>query len=178
MNNINNDDNNATAIAILLTALDEQRRFHDEITKSFDSIKSKIVLYIGAMLTVLTFLYSGALDVNKTMQERLFIPKELYGMLFYFFGIVCLIYALFELIRAMRIDTQWEVYSETTERRIVGCIDNTLDQKKYLQEMVNGYEAATHKNLNAHGIKSVAIQTAFSPMIGGAIILVVLRFFQ
>lgn len=166
------------AISILLTALDEQRRFHDEITKSFDNIKSKIVLYIGAMLAVLTFLYSSALDENKSMRDRLFIPTELYGMLFYFFGLACMIYALFVLIRAMRTDTQWEVYTETAERRIVGSVDNKLDQREYLQEMVDGYEVATNKNLGAHGIKAVAIRTAFSPMIGGAIILVVLRFFQ
>lgn len=166
------------AISILLTTLDEQRRFHDEITRSFDNIKSKIVLYIGAMLAVLTFLYSGALNDSKSMRERLFIPNELYGMLFYFFGLACIAYALFVLIRAMRTDTQWEVYTETAERRVIGGVDSKLDQREYLQEMVDGYEQATNKNLKAHGIKAVAIKTAFSPMIGGAIILVVLRFFQ
>lgn len=166
------------AISILLTALEEQRRFHDEITSSFDNIKSKIVLYIGAMLAVLTFLYSGALDGSKSMRERLFIPPELYGMLFYFFGLACITYALFVLIRAMRIDTEWEVYTETAERRIIGGVDEKLDQKEYLQEMVDGYELATSKNLKAHKIKAVAIKAAFSPMIGGAIILVVLRFFR
>jgi hypothetical protein len=166
------------AISILLTALDEQRRFHDEVTNSFDNIKGKMVLYIGAMLAVLTFLYSGALDETKSMRERLFIPVELYGMLFYFFGLACIIYALFILIRAMRTDTQWEVYTDTAERRIIGGIDEKLEQREYLQEMVDGYESATNKNLKAHGIKSVAIKNAFFPMIGGAIILVVLRFFQ
>ena len=165
-------------ISILLTALEEQRRFHDEITNSFDNIKSKTVLYIGAMLTVLTFLYSGALDNTKSMRARLFMPTELYGMLFYFFGLACVIYALFVLIRAMRSDTQWEVYTETAERRVIGGVDKKLNQKEYLQEMVDGYELATNKNLKAHGIKAEAIKTAFSPMIGGAIILVVLRFFQ
>jgi len=50
--------------------------------------------------------------------------------------------------------------------------------KLQLQEMVDGYETASEKNLVSHRIKAVAIQTAFAPMIGGAIILVVLRFFQ
>ena len=167
-----------SAIHILSTTLDEQRRFHDEITKSFDNIKSKIILYIGAILAVMTFLYSSALDGGKTTQERLFIPKELYGVLFYFFGLMCLIYALSVLIRAMRMDTQWEVYTETAERHVVGGVDEKLAHQEYLQEMVNGYETAISKNLRSHRIKSVAIQTAFSPMIAGAIILVVLRLFQ
>jgi hypothetical protein len=169
---------NERAAPILLVALDEQRRFHQELTNSFDNIKRKIVLYIGAILAVLTFLYSGALDETKTMRQRLFIPDELYGMIFYFFGLACLVYALFVLIRAMRTDTQWEVFSDTTERRVVGSIDEKLDEDEYLQEMVNGYETATGKNLQAHRIKSIALQNAFLPMIGGAIILVVLRFFQ
>lgn len=171
-------DKNEYSTAVLRVALDEQRRFHEELTNSFDNIKSKIVVYIGAMLAVLTFLYSGALEETNTMRQRLFIPDELYGMIFYFFGLACLIYALFVLIRAMRTDTQWEVFSETTERRVIGTIDEKLNEVEYLQEMVNGYETATGKNLQAHRINSNAIQNAFLPMIGGAIILVVLRFFQ
>lgn len=167
-----------TTVDILSTTLEEQRRFHDEITRSFDNMKSKIILYIGAILAVLTFLYSGALDAGKSMKERLFIPDELYGMLFYFFGVACLTFALFVLIRAMRINIQWEIFTETAERRVIGGIDRTMTREQYFQEMVDGYESATNKNLKAHGIKAVALKTAFSPMVGGAIILVVLRFFQ
>ena len=173
---IKNDEDEA--IYILQHTLDEQRRFHDEITSSFESIKSKIVLYIGALLAVLTFLYSGALDDKKSMQARLFIPTELYGMLFYFFGLLCVGYALFILIRSMRKVAQWEVFSDTADGRIVGGLDKKLGKKEYLQSMVDGYDKATNNNLTEHKNKYDAIKNAFSPMIGGAIILVVLRFFQ
>lgn len=166
------------AVSILLIALDEQRRFHDEIKHSFDNLKSKVVLYIGATLAILTFLYSGALDESKGMRERLFIPVELYGMLFYFFGLACLAYALFILIRSMRAVAQWEVFTDTADRRIINGIDEKLTQREYLQDMVDGYEKATANNLREHKLKYDAAKNAFSPMIGGAIILVVLRFFQ
>lgn len=165
-------------ISILSVALDEQRRFHDELTHSYDTIKSKTVLYIGAILAVLTFLYSGALNESKTMRERLFIPAELYGMLFYFFGLACIAYALFILIRSMRSVVRWEVYTDITEKRVVNGIDEELGQREYLQDMVDGYEGATERNLKLHAAKYDAIKNAFSPMVGGAIILIVLRFFQ
>lgn len=135
---VGENDADKIAVSILLTALDEQRRFHDEVTRSFDNIKNRIVYYIGAILAVLTFIYSGALDDTKTTRQKLFIPPELYGILFYFFGLACLIYALFVLTRGMRTDVRWEVYTETTERRVIGTIDVKLSERDYLQEMVNG----------------------------------------
>ena len=165
-------------IEVLQATLVEQQRFHDELTHSFENIKNKIIVYIGAILTVLTFLYSGAIDTSKGVKERLFIPFELYGVVFYFFGLACNLYALFVLVRAMKMDIQWEVYTDIADRRIVGSVDDNLTKVEYLQEMVNGYEDASEKNLKSHKIKSVAIQNAFLPMIAGAIILVVLRFFQ
>jgi hypothetical protein len=165
-------------IEILKSTLAEQQRFHDELTNSFDDTKNRIVVYIGAILAILTFLCSGAIDTSKGVRERLFIPEELYGIIFYFFGLTCILYALFVLVRAMKMDTQWEVYTDTSDRRIIGSIDNRLTKREYLQEMVNGYEDASEKNLKSHKIKYLAVQNAFLPMIAGAIILVVLRFFQ
>lgn len=169
---------NKNAVPILLVALDEQRRFHDEVTRSFDNIKNRIVYYIGAILATLTFLYSGALDETKTIRQRLFIPCELYGVIFYFFGLACLIYSLFVLARGMRPDIRWNVYTETNERKVIGAVDQRLSEREYLQEMVNGYEEYTKLNLKSHDKKAEASQTAFFPMIIGVTILVVLKFFQ
>ena len=140
-------------IEILKSTLAEQQRFHDELTNSFDDTKNRIVVYIGAILAILTFLYSGAIDTSKGVRERLFISEELYGIIFYFFGLTCILYALFVLVRAMKMDTQWEVYTDTSDRRIIGSIDNRLTKREYLQEMVNGYEDASEKNLKSHKIK-------------------------
>lgn len=48
----------------------------------------------------------------------------------------------------MKMDTQWEVYTDTSDRRIIGSIDNRLTKREYLQEMVNGYEDASEKISN------------------------------
>ena len=42
-------------IEILKSTLAEQQRFHDELTNSFDDTKNRIVVYIGAILAILTF---------------------------------------------------------------------------------------------------------------------------
>ena len=135
-------------IEILKSTLAEQQRFHDELTNSFDDTKNRIVVYIGAILAILTFLYSGAIDTSKGVRERLFIPEELYGIIFYFFGLTCILYVFFVLVCAMKMDTQWEVYTDTSDRRIIGSIDNRLTKREYLQEMVNGYEDASEKISN------------------------------
>jgi hypothetical protein len=171
-------DDDKRAIAILTVALEEQRRFHSELTANFDIQKSRIVYYIGATLATLTFLYSGALDSTKSMRQKLFIPEELYGILFYFFGIGCVIYALFVLARGMRQDGRWEVFTEATERKVIGDVSSSLTEREYLQEMVNGYEEYIGKNLKFHETKVRSTKSAFFPMLMGAIILIVLRLFQ
>lgn len=172
------DDKDKIAVSILLIALDEQRRFHDEVTRSFESIRNKIVYYIGAILATLTFLYSGALDNSKTTRQKLFIPTELYGVIFYFFGLACVIFALFALFKGMRPDIRWNVYTETNERKVIGCVNRDMTECEYLQELVNGYQDHTNKNLVSHEKKSKASKESFFPMIIGVTILVVLRFFQ
>ena len=169
-------DENATAL--LQLALEEQRRFHDELTTSFDGQRNKIVYFIATALAILTFLYSGATDSAKSISERLFIPDELYGIIFYFFGLFSLLYALVELIKGARPDTQWEVPSDAIEQHALGDVNDQISKKAFLQSLVNEYEVSSTKNLTVHGKKSEAIKSAFFPLLIGAIILVVLRFFQ
>jgi hypothetical protein len=165
-------------IELLQIALAEQRRFHDELTASYRGLRNKILYFIGAILAVMTFLYAGATDDAKSVSERLFIPSELYGVIFYFFGLFCLIYALFTLVKGARPDTQWNVPTDTIEEHVIGKVNSKMRQADFLQEIVDEYETSSKLNLTVHGNKSEAIRSSFFPLLIGAIILVVLRFFQ
>lgn len=173
-----NDQQDEDATRILRIALEEQRLFHQELTGAFETQRNRIVYYIGAILAVLTFIYSGALDTSKSTQQKLFIPEELYGMLFYFFAVACIVYALFILVKGMHPNEKWTIFTDTTEQKVLGGVDPKMSERDYLQAMVDGYEQATNDNLRAHARKSQATRAAFFPMLIGAILLVVLRFFQ
>lgn len=172
------EDKSEDSVDILKASLDEQRRFHDELTSAFRNERNKIVYFIGTILAILTFLYAGATDTTKTVAERLFIPDELYGLIFYFAGLFSLMYALVSLIRGARPDTQWNVPSDVIEESVLNKVDRTMTEQDFLQRLVDEYEQSTSMNLKVHTKKSEAIRTSFFPLLIGAIILIVLRFFQ
>lgn len=87
-------------------------------------------------------------------------------------------YALVSLIRGARPDTQWNVPSDVIEESVLNKIDGNMTEQEFLQRLVDEYEQSTSINLKVHTKKSEAVRTSFFPLLIGAIILVVLRFFQ
>ena len=155
--------------------IEEQRRYHDELTHSFSVQKTRIYAYIGAILAVLAFLYSGALDENKTTtREKLFIPDELYGQVFYAFGLFLLLYALGKLVQGARPNSIWTVALQSKDYKKV----ESKSEGEYLVELKDYYEDARSSNIVQYSEKHEALRDSFYPMLLGAIILVVLRYFQ
>lgn len=162
---------------VLKVAVDEQRRFHDELTDSFKGLRTKILTFIGATLALLTFLYAGASKDNGaalSTQERLFIPHELYGLIFYFAGLACLLYALAKLVHGAKPDATWSVPLEQDD--YIGL--NEKDEVVFLTKLKDEYVKTTSSNLKVHSKKSAALKDSFYPLLIGAILLVVLRYFQ
>lgn len=152
----------------------EQRRFHDELTSSFNTARGRITTYIGVILAFLAFLYSGALDSDKTATEKLFIPPELYGQIFYSTGLFMLLYALGRLIHGSRPNGSWDVAFQSED---CGEIES-VNEARYLVKLKNDYESARAKNITTYNKKYEAIKDSFYPLLLGAIILIVLRYFQ
>lgn len=158
----------------IIRYIDEQRRFHDELTSSFNGLRSKIATYIGLILAFLAFLYAGALDENKTTLQRLFIPEELYGKVFYSLGLFMILYALGKLIHGARPNGQWSVAFQSSDYTEI----ENMTELDYLLKQKNDYEASRKENVTTHNKKHEAVRDSFYPLLLGAIVLIVLRYFQ
>ncbi len=154
--------------------IEEQRLYHAELTSSWLGKHTRIVTYIGAILALLAFLYAGALDSSQSTKVRLFIPDEIYGQVFYAFGLFLLLYALGKLIHGARPSGAWTVAVESKDVHVV----ESLTEEEYLVKLKNDYEAARKDNIVLNSRKHEAIKDSYYPMLLGAIILIVLRYFQ
>ena len=158
----------------LKTYIAEQQRYHDELTRNYQHKQTKIVTYIGAILAFLAFLYSGALNSAEPTLIRLFIPEELYGQIFYVAGLFMLIYALSKLIHGARPNGEWTVAINSKDVKMV----EETSEDDYLLKLKDDYESARSDNIIQNNKKHLAIRDSFYPMLMGAIIMIVLRYFQ
>ncbi|HEV2402854.1 MAG TPA: hypothetical protein VGS08_01495 [Candidatus Saccharimonadales bacterium] len=164
----------ATDIKTIKLYIEEQRRYHDELTLANITARAKIITYTGAVLALLAFLYVGALDSRKTVAQKLFIPQQLYGKLFYYFGLFAVLYALGKLIHGSRPSGIWTVAVESKDVSTV----ETMSEESYLIKLKNDYEVARKSNIQQYDRRQTALGDSFYPMLMGAIILIVLRYFQ
>lgn len=164
----------ATDKKALKKYIDEQDKWHNELTTANNGAKAKIMTYIGVILGLLVFLYSSALDAKKDYLERLFIPDELYGRIFYSVGLFLLLFALGKLIHGARPNGEWHVgYKSSDSKRVEG-----MSEEEYLIKLKNDNDKARECNMNAYNKRWTTIKDSFYPMLIGAIIMVVLRYFQ
>lgn len=152
----------------------EQERFHDELTAANAGLKVRLTTYIGAILALLAFLYVSALDSSKTPQARLFIPHELYGQIFYITGLFFILYALGRLIHGMRPNGFWSVGYDSTDLKKV----ESLSEEEYLMKLKNDNDNARRSNVDDYNRRQSSLKDAFYPMLIGAIMMIVLRYFQ
>ena len=169
----------AASKEVLRIAIEEQRRFHDELTSSFRGLRLKILTFIGGILALLAFLYANPPaptngHTKLTTQQRLFIPHALYGQIFYVMGFGLLIFALAKLIHGARPNSLWYVPFETDDYESL----NENDETKYLVSLKDEYVKCMKANKEEHATKSNALRDAFYPLLIGAIMLIVLRYFQ
>jgi|GEM_PF-932159 len=152
----------------------EQQRYHDELTSSYGELRTKIQAYIGAILAFLAFLYAGALDAHKTTLQRLFIPDALYGKIFYFFGLFLIFYGLGKLVHGSRPKGVWTVALQSKDVKNV----ERMSEAEYLINLKDSYEDARRDNIRQYNTKADSFRDAFYPLLLGAIIMIVLRYFQ
>lgn len=152
----------------------QQERFHDELTAEKNRIKTKNYTYIAAIFTFFAFIYSSALNDSKPVQDRLFIPDELYGIIFYAAGLFFLMYALGKLIHGARPYGVWYVGYESEDAEAV----ETMSEDDYMVKLKNDNETAHERNIAQYNKHYIAVKDSFYPMVIGAIVLVVLRYFQ
>lgn len=151
-----------------------QQKFHDELTTAHIGVINRIVTYIGAVLAFLTFLYIGALDTTKSVAERLFIPDELYGKIFYVAGLFFILLALGRLIHGFRPNGTWSVGFRSSDINEI----EEMDEEAYLIKLKNDNDEARKSNISQYEKAFGSLKAAFYPLLIGAIVLIVLRYFQ
>ena|SRR5579862_8159721 len=157
------------SVEVLRVAIEEQRRFHDELTEAYHGVSVKILTLAGGGLALLTFLYSNPADPKNP----LFIPQQLYGKIIYFAALLSTLAALGLLIHGIKPTGQWEVAPET---EALESLDET-DEHKYLLYVKNRYVACFKNNLKEYSFKHKYLKLSFYPLVFGAIILVVIKLF-
>lgn len=152
----------------------QQENFYNAITGANHNLKNKIMTYTGTILALLAFLYSGALDEKKSVLQKLFIPEELYGKIFYAVGLFLVLYAFGKLLKGARPNGRWHMGFASDDVKLV----ENMKEEDYLKKLKDDNDEALDCDLKEYNSRFVAIKDSFYPMVIGGIILVVLRYFQ
>lgn len=152
-------------------ALIEQRRDHDTLEQLYDGAKLRNITYLAAGLAVLGFLYGNSTDKKITLAEKLFIPKEPYGVIMYFISLALFLFALCTLLFALKPQKWSTAYDDEQE----DCM--TDDYERYLKYMSKRYKRASRINGGSYARKQALLEMSFLPLIAGGILLLLLKTF-
>lgn len=150
-------------ISTLQLSISELRRMHDEICQAYSGIRVKAITFLGGEFAFLSYLYSGG---------TLFIPPQIYGIIFYFIGLFFCISALVLLFLVMQ-PVKWRIPTETkVHKNYATNFSSFLDALKYVQQE---YIAGIHINIPHCEKKQVRLNLALIFILVGVSILVVIK---
>lgn len=154
----------AASVKVLKIAIEEQRLVAQKLHDDYHQMKIRTLTYLGGGLATLTFLY--------TRKPDLFIPEETYGQIFYFAGLGMMILSISLLLQNLT-PANWEIPTENTK---LLELDEESEQE-YLEYVKLRYVTCFTGNIRTYSVKQKILNTAFYPLVFGAIILVVLNLF-
>lgn len=143
--------------------IDEMRRTYDALSNTNDKLRVKILTFIGAGLALMTYLYND---------NSLFIPNEIYGMIFYFTGLGFIIAAMIILLLGLR-PHPWRL---TTEIKQIKKNDYK-NEEEYLEYVKEQYVEAFELNSKGYESRHSSVNVGFVLLIVGAFILIVIKNF-
>ena len=148
---------------ILELMISEIRRADDWVNDGYKRVKTKTLTFLGGSFALLTFLYADGVT---------FIPKEVYGKIFYFAGLGLILGGMIALFVSLH-PRRWEFSLESKDlpRLIKGS------KLEYLEHVKDRYLFAYKANLKTHDKNAILLNRSFYPLILGATILVVLKIF-
>lgn len=146
---------------VLELALEELRNIYNRLDGSYDLARTKILTFLGAGLALLSYLYGGG---------DLFIPDERYGKVLYFIGLGLVIASVTLLLHSVR-PVQWAVPIETEMRKML----RTKQRIDMLELLVEEYVECMESNIPKYERKMVYLNSAFTQLLCGGIILLVIK---
>jgi hypothetical protein len=151
-------------------AIEEQRKDGDLLRRLHESVKVKNITFLAASLGLAAYLYTSNLGGN--IQQRLFIPKEPYGVIFYGLGLILLLFAVGVLMVALGKVRNWHTaYEDDQDSRLMN------DYEEYLSYMNQRYTTISTINGSCYEKQRYLVNLSFFPMVLGATILLLLKTF-
>ncbi|MDB5185996.1 MAG: hypothetical protein JWL85_519 [Candidatus Saccharibacteria bacterium] len=158
-------------IRSLELALEEQRRDHEVFARLYEEAKTKNFTFLAAALALLGFLYGVTPDTAHTLAEKLFIPKEPYGVIIYFLSLAAFLGSIGALLFALK-PLPWSTSYDNDQEE-----DLIKDYEGYLQYMKKCYLRASHINIKSYSKKQIMLNMSFIPLLVGGILLLLLKTF-
>lgn len=144
-------------------AIDELKRSCDTVNASSDALRVKNLTFIAATFALLTYLYAGG---------DLFIPVEVYGRIFYFFGLANLIICLVIFLYSLR-PTPWML--TTTIKKLKDIPEKT--ESEYLEYVKSEYIECYETNSSNYERKHRIFNFGFILLVVGAFVLLIIKTF-
>lgn len=144
-------------------SIEELRRMHEEVCDIYKNIRTKTITFLGGGLALLSFLYGGG---------DLFIPKEIYGRIFYSVGFVFYMSSLFLLFLAAQ-PVLWRLPTKIKKHK-------EMKFSTYLEFLVyikNEYTDALNINFAHNEKKQKYLNSATVLLASGAILLLIIKSF-
>lgn len=154
-------------IRSLELAIEEQRRDYDQVDTMYESARSKNYSMIAVVLGLLAYLYTA--NGDGTLQERLFIPNEHYGIIFYAISVALIIYGMGKLVKALK-SRPWSTAYDNDQDE-----DKMKNYEKYLEYVRKRYLKCSETNSKSYREKQELLDDALWPLLIGAIMLVLLK---
>ena len=165
--NVSDEVDEKTREELLIIAIEEQRRVYDWISDNYKQVRTRAIVYVGAGLATLTFLYSHPNRNGKT-----FIPPETDGRIFYFAGLALMLLALAMLLISLR-TSFWEF---PIEDKVLSKL-NFRSKVEYLEYIKERYRDCYKVNVGHCEFRYKMLNFSFPMLILGGIILMVINLF-
>ena len=153
--------NSSDRQAVLELTLEEMRIIYGRLDLSNDTLKVRILTFLGAGLALLSYLYGGG---------NLFIPQEQYGRVLYFIGLGLVISSISILLNCIR-PSWWSVPIETRLTKIL----RHKNKLELLETLVEEYVESMSSNIIGYERKTKHMHSAFFQLLCGGILLLVIK---
>lgn len=152
-------------------SIEELRRTYDEICEHYSSARNRILTFFAGSLGFLGFLYGDG--INDAGLNNIFLPTELYGVIFYWMGLSAYLIAIGVLIIAIQ-PIPWIIPTDFKEHKNLRYSSFATFQEYVIDEYI---QAITFNQANEEKKKRL-FNIAFYLLTFGAIVLVVIKNFS
>lgn len=151
---------------ILQLSVDEVRRKYDELTRDFDQLRVKVLAFISGELALIALLFASGLPV----------PRIVYGIFFFLFGIGCITASFIILLFLLR-SILWSspIHPTALERHDYSKFPTKAD---FLEFICKCYSVSLEKNSPKLSERAKLFDNALMLLFIGAIIFLVIKYGQ